>query len=148
MIANIDMAARHFGMQLQILKVRDGADVERVAAAARAGRAQATPRVETTFIVANRSRIGALAAREGIPVEGEFTAFGVDDILLAYGADLGDLLRRAATLVDRILKGDRPADMPIERSVKLELTPNTKVARALKIMIPTSMRMRADRVVE
>ncbi len=76
---------------------------------AREGRAQALFTVETTFVVENRSLIAEFAARERLPLAGEFTAFGSDGLLLAYGADLSDLLRRAATHVDRILKGERPA---------------------------------------
>ena len=64
------------------------------------------------------------------------------------GADINDLLRRAATHVDRILKGARPGDLPIERPTKLELTVNQKKARELGIVIPRSIVLRADRIVE
>ena len=147
-IADMEAAAQRLGLQLQIQKVRGDADIQRVASVASEWRAQAIMTVETTFVVTNRARIAELAAREGIPVAGEFTIFGADDILMAYGADLNDLLRRAATYVDKILKGARPGDLPIERPTKFDLTLNLKVARSLNVVIPPSIRSRADRVIE
>lgn len=147
-IADMEAAAQRLGLRLQIQKVRGDADIQRVARVASEWRAQAIMTVETTFVVTNRARIAEMAAREGIPVAGEFTIFGADDILMAYGADLNDLLRRAATYVDKILKGARPGDLPIERPTKFDLTLNLKVARSLNVVIPPSIRLRADRVIE
>jgi putative ABC transport system substrate-binding protein len=128
--------------------VRTGADIDALGPALRHGRAQAIFTVETTFVVANRKRIAETAAQQGIPVLGEFTLFGADEILMVYGADLNDLLRRAATHVDRILKGARAGDLPIERPTKFDLTVNRKVASRLGIPIPSSILLRADRVIE
>ena len=87
------------------------------AAAARLGRAQAIFTVDTTFLLDNRARASpAPSQRRAVPVVGEFTLFGADEVLMAYGADLSDLLRRAASHVDRILKGAIPGDLPIERA--------------------------------
>ena len=141
-------AARRLGLQLEVVPVRDAADLDGIGRALRLGRFQALVTVETTFVVANRARIAEQAQLQGIPVAGEFTLFGAEEVLFAYGADLNDLLRRAATYVDRILKGARAGDLPIERPTKLELTVNRKVARRLGIAIPPSILLRADRVIE
>ena len=146
--ADTAAAAKGMGLQLQRLPVRSAGDLDGLAGALRQGRAEAVLTVETTFVVANRKRIAEIAAQLGIPVIGEFTIFGADEVLMAYGADLNDLLRRAATHVDRILKGARQGDLPIERPTKLELTVNRKVARELGIPIPQSVVLRADRIVE
>ena len=140
--------ARSRGMRLQLLEVRQQADFEHAFRAAREGRAQAILNVDTTFILANRSLVAEFAARERLPLVGEFTAFGAEGMLMAYGANLADLLRRAASHVDRILKGARPDELPIERPTKLELLINLKVARMLGITIPQSLLLRADRVIE
>lgn len=144
----LEVPARSLGVQVQVLEVREPADFERAFRAAREGHAQAVLKVETTFVVENRARIAELAAQERLPVVGEFTAFGVEGMLMAYGPDLNDLLRRAATHIDRILKGGRPGDIPIERPTKLELVLNLKVARALGITFPQALLVRADRVIE
>ena len=146
--ADTAAAAKGMGLQLQSLPVRGADDLDGLAGALRQGRAEAVLTVETTFVVANRKRIAEIAAQLGIPVIGEFTIFGADEVLMAYGADINDLLRSAATHVDRILKGARPGDLPIERPTKLELTVNRKVARELGIPIPRSIVLRADRIVE
>jgi putative ABC transport system substrate-binding protein len=142
------VAAKGMGLKLQRFPLRSAGDLDGLADALRQGRAEAVFTVETNFVVANRKRIAEIAAQAGIPVIGEFTLFGADEVLLAYGADINDLLRRAATHVDRILKGARPGDLPIERPTKLQLTVNRKVARELGIPIPRSIVLRADRIVE
>jgi len=141
-------AAKGMGLKLQRFPLRSAGDLDGLAGALRQGRAEAVFTVETNFVVANRKRIAEIAAQAGIPVIGEFTLFGADEVLMAYGADINDLLRRAATHVDRILKGARPGDLPIERPTKLQLTVNRKVARELGIPIPRSIVLRADRIVE
>ncbi len=146
--ADTAAAAKGMGLQLQRVPVRSAGDLDGLAGALRQARAEAVFTVETTFVVANRKRIAEIAAQLGIPVIGEFTIFGADEVLMAYGADLNDLLRRAATHVDHILKGARPGDLPIERPTKLELTVNRKVARELGIAIPRSVVLQADRIVE
>ena len=142
------VAAKGMGLKLQRFPLRSAGDLDGLADALRQGRAEAVFTVETNFVVANRKRIAEIAAQLGIPMIGEFTIFGADEALMAYGADLNDLLRRAATHVDRILKGARPGDLPIERPTKLQLTVNRKVARELGIPIPRSIVLRADRIVE
>ena len=143
-----EAAAKAMGLQTLLVPVGDRAAIADVGRAARQGRAQAIFTIDTTFVLDNRARIADAVAAQGIPVIGEFTLFGADEVLMAYGADLNDLLRRAATHVDSILKGARPGDLPIERPSKLALTVNRKVARSLGIPIPQSILLRADRIIE
>ncbi len=147
-VGDMSDAARSLGLQLQVLEVRSAADFERAVHDARDARAQGLFTVETTFVLINRDRLAALAAQQGLPVFGEFTAFGVGGVLAAYGANLNALWRRSATWVDRILKGTPVGDLPVEQPTKLELTVNLKSARALGIALPQSILLRADRVVE
>jgi putative ABC transport system substrate-binding protein len=147
-IRMMEEAARRVGVQLQVLPLRTPADVERGMRAAADARAQAIFTIDTTFLVVSRGLITELAARQGVPVCSEFSAFGVEGVLMTYGSDLDHLLRRAATYVDRILKGTRPGELPIERPVKIDLTVNLKVARALGLAVPQSLLLRAERVVE
>jgi putative ABC transport system substrate-binding protein len=141
-------AAQRMGVQVHVLEVRQHADFERAFRAAHDNRVQAILSVETPFVVVNRAAIAGFATRENLPLAGEFTAFGVEDMLMTYGPDLSDLLRRAASYVDRILKGTQPAELPIERPTKLELLVNLKVARELGITLPRSFLLRADKVIE
>jgi putative ABC transport system substrate-binding protein len=148
LLDSMEVAARGLGLQLQVLEVRAPADFEPALRRAREGRAQALVTVDTGFVVSQRTVLAELAARERLPVVGEFTAFGADGLLMAYGADLNELLKRSASYVDRILKGARPGEMPIERPTKLDLTVNLKVARALNITFPKSLLLQAQRIIE
>jgi len=96
----------------------------------------------------NRSRLIDAAARERLPVSGEFAFLGTDGFVMTYGAYINDLLRRSATHVDRILKGARPGELPIEQPTQVDLTVNLKTARALGLTIQRAFLLRADRVVE
>ena len=143
----LQTSARTLGIQLQIIDVVQPVEFDRAFRSILDGRAQAIFTVDTTLVVENRAKIVEFASRERLPLVAEFTAFGIDGLLMAYGADLGDLLRRAATHVDRILKGAQAGDLPIEQPVKFQLLINLTVARALGISIPPSLLLRADRVI-
>jgi len=95
-----------------------------------------------------RARIAELAARHRVPVLGDSRLWVEAGALLAYGASYEDLARRAAGYVDRILKGARPSDLPIERPPRFELLVNLKTARALGLTVPQTIRIRADRLIE
>ena len=88
------------------------------------------------------------AARHKIPVISEFSRFADSGALLSYGPSHLDLYRRAATYVDKILKGSKPADLPVEQPTKFELVINMKTAKTLGIKIPQSILLRADKVIE
>jgi len=90
----------------------------------------------------------ALGAAERIAVVGEHAGFPAGGAFMSYGADIHDLFRRAATYVDRILKGDKPAELPIQLATKLELIVNAKVAHDLGVTLPPAILARADEVIE
>ncbi len=96
----------------------------------------------------NLKRIAGFAAKNRLPSIHHLSEFADAGGLLAYGPDRADGFRRAATFVDKILKGAKPSDLPVERSTKFELVINLQTAKALGITIPQPVRFRADRVVE
>jgi putative ABC transport system substrate-binding protein len=99
-------------------------------------------------ITANLKRIADFAAKSRLPSAFQFSYFADDGGLVAYGPDRVDLYQRAATYVDRILKGAKPGDLPVEQPTKFELVINLKTAKAIGISIPPSVLVRADRVIE
>jgi len=100
------------------------------------------------FTVIHRDLIIALAARYRLPAAYPFRFFAADGGLISHGVDLRDMQRRAAVYVDRILKGAKPADLPVELPAKFELIINLKTARALGLNIPATLLGRADEVIE
>ncbi len=144
----LEEPARRLGMEIHVLEVHSLADMEPVLNAARRDRIEAVLSLDTPLILSNQRRLGDLMLKLRLPWMGEFTTFGTHGLLLAYGADIRDLLRRSAAHVDRILKGTRPGDLPIERPTKLDLTINLQTARALGIVVPPSLVRRADRMIE
>jgi putative ABC transport system substrate-binding protein len=98
--------------------------------------------------VSNRRQIAHYATQHRLPMISELRQFAAAGALMSYGASLGDLFRRAAGHVDKILKGAKPADLPIEQPTKFELVINMKTAKALGLTIPPSLLLRADQVIE
>jgi putative ABC transport system substrate-binding protein len=141
-------AARSLALDLRLFEVREPDNLEAAFAAARTDRMDALLVQTTAFFITHRKRIVELAARSRVPAvygEREFVDAGG---LMFYGAGLGDMYRDAAVYVDKILKGAKPADLPIEQPSKLELVINLKAAKTLGITIPPSVLVRADRIVE
>ena len=103
--------------------------------------------LDDALIFGNRTRIIALAARHRLPAMYGYREFPDAGGLMAYGPNRYDMYRRAATYVDKILKGARPADLPVEQPTRFELVINLKTAKALGISIPPSILVRADQVI-
>ena len=141
-----EAAARTLGVALQPLEVRGPEDFEAAFAAATQGNAQAV--IAHALTASHRPRIVALAASSRLPAMYGFREFPDEGGLMSYGPSLVDLLRRAATFVDKILKGAKPADLPIEQPTKFELVINRKTADALGLTVPPTLLAQADDVIE
>jgi putative tryptophan/tyrosine transport system substrate-binding protein len=104
--------------------------------------------VGSVFTVTHRKAIIALAAQYRLPAVYSFPFFVTDGGLMAFGSDLADLARRSAAYVDRILKGDRPGDLPVQNPIKFELAINLRTAKALGLTVPLALQAIADEVIE
>jgi len=102
----------------------------------------------STYFMRDRKRIIELAARHRVPAMYEWPEQVAEGGLMSYGSDLGRTTRRVAEYVDRILKGARPGDLPVEQPTELQLVINLKTARALGLSVPRSLIARADHVIE
>jgi putative ABC transport system substrate-binding protein len=111
-------------------------------------RAGALMVVATPLFVIERRRLAELSRRTGLPALSEFREFAVEGGLMTYGPSIADLNRRAAGYVAKILKGAKPADLPVEQPTKFELVINLKTAEALGLAVPRSLLARADEVIE
>src|SRR6516162_2346203 len=100
------------------------------------------------FMFAHRTQIISLAIRNNVPEVYQFSLFAREGGLLSYGPDPVDILRRSATYIDRILRGERPAELPVQVPVKFQMAVNVKTAKALGLIVPPSIRLRADEVIE
>jgi putative tryptophan/tyrosine transport system substrate-binding protein len=142
--------AKTLGMRLQPLEARSPSEIDSAFAAMTRERAGALLVLldPTLARPLQRERIAELAARNRLPTMYALRLYVDAGGLMAYGADIFDLYRRAAIYVDKILKGAKPADLPIEQPTKFELIINLKTAKALGLTIPPSLLLRADRVIE
>jgi ABC-type uncharacterized transport system substrate-binding protein len=141
-------AAQTLGLQLQPVTVRAPEDFDEALRAAAHGRADALLAFDDALTVGYRARLVALAAKYRLPTMYGFREFPDAGGLLSYGPDLLDQYRRTGTYVDRILKGAKPGDLPVEQPTKFELVINLKTAKALGLTIPPSVLARADQVIE
>jgi putative ABC transport system substrate-binding protein len=141
-----EAAVRTLGIRLQSVDVK-GDDFESAFKAAKSSGAQALTFTADPFFVTHRDRILNLAARNRQPAIYPYTDFVEAGGLMSYAPDINDNWRRAAVFVDKILKGAKPADLPIERPTKFELVINLKTAKQLGLTIPPNVLARADRVI-
>jgi len=147
-VAVTEAAARSLGVHLSVHQVQGPADFDRAFATMVKERAQALVALSNAMFLVERRQIAALAAKHRLPAIGHTKEFVEAGGLLGYGDDVAESARRAAFYVDRILKGARPADLPIERPTKFELAVNLRTARALGLTIPPSVLLRADEVIQ
>jgi putative tryptophan/tyrosine transport system substrate-binding protein len=143
-----ETAAKALGLSLQNLAVRDSAEFPRAFEAAGNGRAEALFVTAQPFTNQHQAQIVDLAARHRLPASYTLRSFVDAGGLMSYGPSQADQYRRAATYVDRILKGARPADLPVEQPTKFELVINLRTARALGLTIPAGLLQRADQVID
>jgi putative ABC transport system substrate-binding protein len=147
--AVIQSVASSVGVEVSPVNVHDAGEIERaVAAFARSSPNGGLVVTSSALVVRHRELIVALAARHKLPAVYYRRLFVDDGGLLAYGYDLLDQFRRAATYVDRILKGEPPAGLPVQAPTKYELVINLKTAKALGLEIPPTVLARADEVIE
>ncbi len=142
------VAARTLGLRLQILEVRSPDDLDRAFGAAKKERAGALNILPSAFHVFHRKKLVDLAAETRLPAMYDNREWAEAGGLMAYGPNFSDLYRRAAGYVDKILKGAKPADLPVEQPTKFELVINLKTAKALGLTIPPSLMLRADEVIQ
>ncbi len=142
-----EVAARALGVRLQRLEAREPQEIDSAFAAMTRERAGALMVLVDAMLLAQRTRIAGLAARRRLPAVYGLREHAEAGGLMVYGANPLDLERRAATYVDKILKGRKPADLPVEQPTKFELVINLKTAKALGLTIPPSILIRADEVI-
>jgi putative ABC transport system substrate-binding protein len=143
-----EAAARRLGVTIQSLEVRRPEDFDGAFQAATRARAEALMVVSSRLVNLNRPRILEFASKQRIVLVTGWGPWARAAGLLSYGPDLDTLVRRAATHVDKILRGARPADLPVEQPTKFELVVNLKTARVLGLSVPPSLVGRADHVIE
>ena len=141
-------AARQMGITVERIPVRGAApDLQGAFSIIQRKKVQATIVLGDAYVFGHRQAIATRATSGRVPTMWELRAFVDTGGLMSYGPDLNDLFRRSATYVDRILRGTKPADLPVEQPTKFELVINLKTAKALGLTIPPSLLQRADQVI-
>jgi len=148
MLTGAEVAARGLGVRLQFVEARDPADFDRAFSDMTRARAGALTLLPSNMFRREHRRLVDLAARHRLPTVHFAREFVDAGGLMSYAASLTDLCRRAATYVDKILKGAKPGDLPVEQATKFELVINLKTARTLGLTIPPSVLSRADQIIE
>jgi putative ABC transport system substrate-binding protein len=148
MLKEAEVAARALGVRPQFVEARGPADFERAFSDMTRARAGALTVLTSTMLIGERRRLVDLAAKNRLPAVYPWREAADAGGLMSYGANIPDLFRRAATYVDKILKGAKPGDLPVEQPTKFELVINLKTAKALGLTIPPSVLQRADEVIQ
>jgi putative ABC transport system substrate-binding protein len=143
-----DAAARSLGLKLQPLEVRSPEGFDEAFRAAKREHAGGLTMIPDAMLRAQQKRIHDFATKNRLPTVFHSSEFVLAGGLMSYGAHLPDLYRRAATYVDKILKGTKPADLPVEQPTKFELIMNLKTAKQIGLTIPPNVLVRADKVIK
>jgi ABC-type uncharacterized transport system substrate-binding protein len=143
----MELTAQAFKVQLQYLNVLDPKDIETAFGPARKGRVDAVVVLSSPILLSQRAQLAELAVKSRLPVIHANTEYVEAGGLMVYGTNFPDLFRRAATYVDKILKGAKPADLPVEQPTKFELVINLKAAKQIGLTIPPNVLARADRII-
>ena len=146
-LKEIELAARTFGVRLQYLDVRGPKDIETAFREARKERAGAVLVLQGPVFTSQRTQVADLAAKTRLPAIYPQTEYAEAGGLMCYGVNTTDLFRRAAYHVDKILKGAKPVDLPVEQPKKFEFVINLKAAKQIGLTIPPNVLARADRVI-
>ena len=146
-LREINLAADAFGVHLQYLEVGGPKDIEIAFRAASKERADAVLVMQTPVLISQRRQVAALAVKSRLPIIYGRPEYVEDGGLMSYATSFTDLSRRSAIYVDKILKGAKPADLPVEQPKKFEFIINLKAAKQIGLTIPPSVLARADRVI-
>jgi putative ABC transport system substrate-binding protein len=147
MLREVELAAGAFGVKLQYLDVLSPKDIDTAFRAASKGRADAVLVLNSPILSPHRKQVVDLAVKNRFPAIYDTTQFVEDGGLMSYGVNRSDLSRRAATYVDKILKGRTPSDLPVEQPMKFEFIINLKAAKAIGLTIPPNVLVRANKVI-
>jgi putative ABC transport system substrate-binding protein len=147
-LKEMELAAGAFKVQLQYVDVLDLKDIETAFRAVSKGRADAVLVLGNPIFLSQRIQITDLAVKSRLPAIYERPEYVDDGGLMTYGVNINELYRRAATYVDKILKGAKPADLPVEQPKKFELIMNLKAAKQIGLTIPPNVLRRADKVIK
>jgi putative ABC transport system substrate-binding protein len=143
----LEHAAKVLGLKLQFLEILESKDVEAAFRAAANARADGVTTFASAVVVAQRAQVVELAAKNRLPGIYHNSQFTEAGGLMFYGVNVFDLDRRAATYLDKILKGAKPADLPVEQPTKFDFVVNLKTAKQIGLTIPPNVLARADRVI-
>jgi putative ABC transport system substrate-binding protein len=147
-LPSFETAARSFNVVPIVAPVHSEAEIEKVMISLRDEPGGGFVPMPDAFVQVHRALIILLAARYNVPGVYQLSLFAREGGLLSYGANAADELRRAASYVDRILRGATPADLPVQLPVKMEMIVNVRTAKALGLAVPSSILLRADEVIE
>jgi ABC-type uncharacterized transport system, periplasmic component len=147
-VRQTESAARALNLHLDVLAVKGAADLDGAFKTAVKRRAGAMQLNESSMLTAQRAKIAELTIRNRVPVIGSLKTSAEAGLLMSYGVGLPHVAQRVAALVDKILQGARPGDLPFEAPTQFELVINRKTAKALGLTIPPSLLARADQVIE
>lgn len=147
-VREAEMAARALGVRLQSLEARNSQEIDGAFAAMTSERPGALLVLPDVIFLSQRRQLTELATKKRLPAVYGVREYAEAGGLMAYGANYIDLVRRAAIFVDKILKGARPGDLPVEQPTRFELVINLRAAKAIRLTIPPSLLQRADQIID